>query len=211
MDGLSEAEVEKAQDEFVEMLPELERRAGLTFRELDAEAKEEAVAEVVAHSWKNYLHCALDGKAVPASSLAHYGMLGVKSGRDFAGQSSLDVLSPRTKLLGRVSVESIDAVPGNSALGGDGIGWWDRSDTLEDKRLWQRPPERVRVKHDYGAFLRNGLVNLQEKLAFNLLAEGHSTSEIAEHLQVSAPRVCQLKRALAEKLLDFFGPSVCPG
>ena len=208
---LSEAEVEKAQDQFVEMLPEVERRAGLTFRDLDVEAREEAVAEVVAHCWKNHLHCALDGRAVPASSLAYYGMLGVKSGRDFAGQSSRDVLSPRTRLLGRVVVESIDAAPANQGLGGDGTGWWDRSDTLEDKRLWERPPERVRVKHDYGAFLRNGQVNPQEERAFNLLAEGHSTSEIAEHLQVSAPRVCQLKESLAAKLLDFFGPSVCPG
>ena len=210
MNGLSEVEVKDAQAQFVEMLPDIVRRAGLTFRDLDVEAREEAVSEVVAHCWKNHLHCALDGKAVPASSLAHYAMLGVKSGRCFAGQSSLDVLSPRTTLLGRVSVESIDAAPANQGLGGNGAGWWDRSDTLEDKRLWQRPPERVRVKHDYGAFLRNGLVNPQEELAFNLLAEGHSTSEIAEHLQVSAPRVCQLKHSLAEKLLDFFGPSACP-
>ena len=211
MDGLSEAEVQKAQDQFVEMLPDIERRAGLTFRSLDVEAREEAVSEVVAHCWKNYLHCALDGKAVPASSLAHYAMLGVKSGRCFAGQSSRDVLSLRTRLLGRVVVEGLDAAPAHQAFAGDGTGWWDRSDTLEDKRLWQRPPERVRVKHDYGAFLSNGLVNPQEELAFNLLAEGHSTTEIAEHLQVSAPRVCQLKHSLAAKLLDFFGASVCPG
>ena len=211
MNGLSEIEVRDAQDQFVEMLPDVERRARLTFRDLDVEAREEAVAEVVAHCWKNYLHCALDGRAVPASSLAHYAMLGVKSGRCFAGQSSLDVLSPRTRLLGRVTVGSLDAAPANQGLGGDGIGWWDRSNTLEDKRLWQRPPERVRVKHDYGAFLGSGQVNPQEKLTFNLLAEGHSTSEIAEHLQVSAPRVCQLKESLAAKLLDFFGPSVCPG
>ena len=211
MDGLSEVEVKKAQDQFVEMLPDVERRARLTFRELDPDAKEEAVSEVVAHCWKNHLHCALDGKAVPASSLAHYAMLGVKSGRCFAGQSSLDVLSPRTRLLGRVTVGSLDAAPANQGLGGDGIGWWDRSEALEDRRLWERPPERVRVKHDYGAFLCNGQVSSQEELAFNLLAEGHSITEIAEHLQVSAPRVCQLKHSLAAKLLDFFGPSVCPG
>ena len=211
MNGLSEAEVEKAQDQFVEMLPEVERRARLTFRELDVEGREEAVSEVVAHCWRNYMHCASDKRAVPASSLAHYAMLGVKSGRSFAGQSSLDVLSPRTKLLGRVSVESLDGARANQGVGGEGTGWWDRSETREDRRLWERPPERVRVKHDYGGFLSNGLVNSQEKLTFNLLAEGHSTSEIAEHLQVSSPRVCQLKHSLAEKLLDFFGPSVCPG
>ena len=211
MDGLSEVEVQKAQDEFVEMLPDVERRARLTFRDLDVEAREEAVSEVVAHCWKNHVHCVSDNRVVSAASLAHYGMLGVKSGRCFAGQSSLDVLSPRTRLLGRVTVGSLDAAPGNHALGGDCQAWWDRSDTLEDRRLWERPPERVRVKHDYGAFLRDGLVSSQEKLTFNLLAEGHSTSEIAEHLQVSAPRVCQLKQSLAAKLLDFFGPSVCPG
>ncbi len=204
-DLVHDLNVPQAQDQFTQMLPEIQSRASLTFRHLGPDAKEEAVAETVALSWKNHLQCSLRGKAVGASSLAHYAMLGVKSGRSLNGQNSKDVLAPRTQILGRVAVESLDAVPDHHTTEG---GWWDRSDTLEDRRTLEQPFERVRIKHDYGAFLSEPYVTDQEQRVFELLAEGWRTGEMARELDVSAPRVCQIKDAIGRKLSAFMGPDV---
>jgi hypothetical protein len=194
----------EVQDQFVNMMPEIQSRAGATFRHLDPEAREEAVAETVAAAWKNHVHCAFSGKAVGASSLAHYAVLGVKSGRSLCGQSATDVQAPRTQLLRRATVESFDALPLRQAES----GWWERSEALEDRRLCDRPFHRVRIRHDYGAFLALPEVSDQERKVFQLLADGNRTSDIARQLRVSAPRVCQMKSALGRKLRGFFGAEV---
>ena len=190
-------DVTQAQDSFVQMLPEIQSRAGATFRHLDPEAREEAVAETLALCWQNHLQCTLRGKHVGPSSLAHYAMLSVQSGRSINGRNSTDVLAPRTHLLGRVSVESLDSPPSGTE---QNDGWWDRSDTLEDRRTLERPFERVRIKHDYGLFLADSEVTQQERRVFELLAEGWHTGEMAGKLKVSAPRVCQIKHAIGRKL-----------
>ncbi len=202
-DLVPDLDVPQAQSQFTQMLPEIQSRASLTFRHLDPDAKEEAVAETLALSWKNHLQCSLRGKAVGASSLAHYAMLGVKSGRSLNGQNSTDVLAPRTQILGRVAVESLDAVPDHHTRED---GWWDRSDILEDRRTIEQPFERVRIKHDYGAFLSEPCVTEQEQRVFELLAEGWRTGEMAHELDVSAPRVCQIKDAIGRKLSTFMDP-----
>ncbi len=112
----TETDVQTVQDQFVQMLPEIQSRASATFRHLDPDAREEAVAETLAMCWKSHLHCASNGKAIGASSLAHYAMLGVKSGRSLCGQNSTDVLAPRTQVLGRVVVESLVTTGDGNAL-----------------------------------------------------------------------------------------------
>ena len=194
--------IQTAQRQFVDMVPEIQCRARITFRHLNPEAKEEAVAEVLAMCWQNHMQCILRGKAVPASSLAHYATKSLKSGRALCGQNSTDVLAPRTKLRGRATVERLNV---------SADGWWDRSEALEDRRTWEQPYERVRIKHDYGAFLHRPEVTDQEREVFNLLAEGHRTGEIAGQLDVSAPRVCQIKGAIGLKLEGFMGPDIRPG
>ena len=53
----TDLELPQAQDQFTQMLPEIQSRASRTFRHLNPEAKEEAVAETVAMCWMNHLHC----------------------------------------------------------------------------------------------------------------------------------------------------------
>ena len=187
----------EVQQSFVAMLPSIDGRTRSWFAGLDPEAREEAVAEVRAMSWKNYLHAWQAGKSVTPSSLAYYGALAFRCGRRMAGQNSTDVLSPRTQVLGRVAVESLDALPADD-------GWWERSYTLEDRRTLGQPFERVRIKHDYGAFL--SYVTKQEKRVFDLLAQGYGTGEMAHELNVSAPRICQIKDAIGRKLSALMGP-----
>ncbi len=212
MTSLCEAHRKEVQDQFVEMLPEIERRARLTLRHHDPEAREEFTAEVVGLCWLNYLHCVAEGKTVSSSSLAHYGLLGVRTGRGVCGEDSGDVMARKAQILGRATVETLDAAPAPVDPTGRATdaGWWDRSEVLEDKRIWLRPFERVRIKHDYGQFLKLGEVTAQETTTFNLLAEGYRTGEAAERLDVSAGRVSQIKTAIAEKLIRFMGPDVDP-
>ena len=194
-------DVTVAQDQFTQMMPDIKRIVGRAFDRLDREGRDEAVAETVALCWKNHLHCMAGHKAISAPSLAHYAILGVKSGRSLCGQSSTDVLAKRTRLLGRARVRSLSAARPVSS----DPGWWDCSEALVDNRVWERPLERVRIRHDYGAFLRWKPVTQQEREVFKLIALGNGTKEIAEELQVSAPRVCQVKDSLGRRLVGFMG------
>ena len=181
MKGLTTAQIEKAQEQFVEVKPDIERMAGHAFKSFDPDAREEAVAVTIAFCWRNYLHCVAEGKHVGASSLAYYALLAVKNGRSFAGQSSEDVMSPRTQMLGRANVVSLSAPATTPKAEG---GWGrDYSAILADRRVWEQPLERVRLKHDYAAFLNLREVTPQEQQVFALLAEGYRTAENSSAFQ----------------------------
>jgi hypothetical protein len=49
------------------MIPEIQSRAGATFRHLDQDAREEAVAETLALCWQNHLRCAAGMRGEPPS------------------------------------------------------------------------------------------------------------------------------------------------
>ncbi len=196
MSQMLEVPVQTTQDKFVQMMPHIERIAGHVFKNINPVDREEAVAETVALCWKNYLHCMLVGKDVKASSMAYYAVQGVKSGRSMCGGSRKDALSQPTRTL-----------LGQQAQGARGGGW---PDALVDKRVWERPLEHTRINLDYGQFLQLPQVTEQERSVFELLAQGFRTSEIAKYLGVSAPRVCQIKNSMGEKLLAFFGQGMWP-
>jgi len=79
-----------------------------------------------------------------------------------------------------------------------------------DSRVWETPPEHVRIKIDYADFLRWPRVTAQEREVLDMLARGYGTGEMAEKLEVSAPTVCQVKGSIGEKLEAFYGPMVTP-
>jgi len=207
---MTATQIEEAQDEFAEMMPDIENIAACAFSDRDPEAREEAVAETVAQCWQNHLHCQQVGKDPGAASIAYYGVENVKSGRQFAGSSCTDVLSARTQILGRARVQSLSDMPALHDGGNEGSAWWDCTEALVDKKVWESPPERVRIKLDYTDFLCWPRVTAQEREVFDMLARGHGTGEIAERLEVSSPRVCQIKDSLGEKLEGFFGAAMPP-
>ena len=210
MAQIAEAEIGDAQQQFVEMMTDIERIAGHVFKRLSPADREEAVAEAVAQCWQNHLHCVAAKKKVKPSSMAYYAVQGVKSGQSLSGTSSTDVLARRTQMLGRASVRSLDSVAERCAGDAGGPDGGDWSEALVDKRIWERPPERARLKLDYGQFLSLPELTEQERATFEMLAEQYRTSEMAERLGVSAPRVCQVKGSVGRKLVDFFGASIQP-
>ena len=83
-------------DPFEAMLPEITRYAWVSFRQLDWEAREEAIQEAIAHALVTYRRLVEQGKldiAYPAV-LARCGVLRVKDGRKVGGRrNGQDVLS----------------------------------------------------------------------------------------------------------------------
>jgi len=207
---MTASQIEQAQDEFVEMMPDIASIAACAFSDRDPESRDEAVAESVAMCWKNHLHCVAAEKDPGAGSMAYYAVQGVRSGRLMAGSSATDVLSPQTQIMGRAKVQSLDATPAPSISAEGGGAWWSCTEALVDKKLWETPPERVRVTLDYTKFLSLPEVTDQERTTFDMLARGYGTGEIAERLEVSAPRICQIKNSVGEKLVGFFGAGVGP-
>ena len=108
----------QAQQQYVEIIPDIERIAGLAFDRLNPADREEAVAENRAMVWKNHLHCDTVGKNPGASSMGSYATKNVKSRRRFAGPSSVDAFCPQTQLQGRASVTYTGSAPAEL---GDGL------------------------------------------------------------------------------------------
>ncbi len=92
--------IAEAQRSFAEALPRIEGLAGAYLRMPRSERKDEAVAEVVALSWKGYLDLSLRGENVEKllGKIVWFAAQGVRSGRGLVGQPSInDVMSPRAR------------------------------------------------------------------------------------------------------------------
>jgi hypothetical protein len=198
-----------AREYFQEILPDIEAKASFSFRYLNASAREEAVAETVALSWKGYLRCVEKGGRFTPATLAYYAIRQVRSGVRFNGTHSADVLSERTQILHGVRIASLDVRPETQGYR-TSRSWWDCSDALIDRRNWDRPDEAVRISHDYGAFLTHDGLKDRHRRVFDMLAEGYRPSEIATSLDVSRARVTQVKWELRKRLKSFFGPEIDP-
>jgi len=203
-----------SQREFARMLPEIKAFANFRFAFMDPDARDEAVQETTALAWMNYASARSKGKVLNASTLVHYAALNVTSGRRMAGSSSTDVMSRETQMKGRATVENFGKAPvkdddqGESGENDDGT-WGRVHDAMVGRRQWERPLEHVRINMDYRAFLEQPGVNENEKSVFEHLSAGSTTSEMAQKIGVSSPRVCQLKNSLGKKLREFFGPGMC--
>lgn len=194
--------VQQAQRQFAEIMPHVQRIAKYAFRYMDSDAREDAVAEAVAQAWQNHLHCTLSGKSPGAPSIAYYAVKNVKAGRRLAGTSSTDVHSAKCQMMGRATVAHTGS---HAAEFGDGP-----TAPLIDHSTWMRPFHRTRVEMDYPDFLEQEEVTDQEQVVFSMLAEGRMGKEIAAELDVSQPRVSQIKKSLSRKLIEFFGPQIYP-
>ena len=58
---------------------------GRAFKYLDVNAREQAVADMVALCWRNHVQCVAAKKKVKPSSMAYYAVQGVKSGQSLSG------------------------------------------------------------------------------------------------------------------------------
>ena len=179
------------EDRFLSMLPDIESWAASQHRYLDAAEREEAVAETKAWAWAWCRSAAEKGKLdrVNATTLSRYAAKMFRSGRRFAGSSSVDVLAPKTKVEGRVSVRSLDLATSTAKA-------------LTDSKS-PRPFDVCRVDIDYPLALQDPALPDRAVECFGHLVQdngrGH-VKRIAEAMKVSSARVCQIKNALAGAL-----------
>lgn len=188
---------------YLAMLPQIESWAASHHRQLDAAEREEAITETKAWAWQWCCSAAENGKLdnVNPTTLSRYAAKMYRTGRRFAGSSSVDVLAPQTKVKGRVTVTSLDPTTSTA-------------EALVDSKS-PRPFDICRIDMDYPLALQDPELPDRAGECFSYLVEdnerGH-VKRIAEAMGVSLPRVCQIKNALAGALTSIgYAPAAASG
>lgn len=180
---------------FVSLVPRLRTHARVRFRHLNSSDREEAVADVLAYGFASFLRLKERGKdptAFPAV-FAHFVAKAVANGRGVVRR-----LSARD-LLGHLRGERVTIRKLDDPMSGG--GWW--RDLALDRRA--RVDEQAAFNIDFPAWLAT-LSTVKRHVA-ELLARGHGTDEVAQGTGVSAGRVSQLRRELADSWFDFHAGS----
>jgi len=185
------------------MLPGIRRFARQRFSHLDPDAKQEAVAEVIAAALVMFVHLAHAGRESLAypTVLARYGVRRYRSGRKVAGsQGSRDVMSHVCRLANGVTVERLSRPSDDSKS-------WEEI-VVEDRNAG--PAEVAATRMDFSAWLKS-LSKRDRKIA-ETLALGESTGTTAKKFDVSAARVSQLRRELKHSWQEFVDelPEISP-
>src|SRR4051794_29286300 len=162
------------QADFVKMLPEIERWLRIAFCRLAMEAREDAIAEAIAHCLLAYVRLHEQGRTAvaTASSLSWYASRQIRRGRPAVGRmNSKEPLSRYAQV-------------GSGNRFARQNGEW--IDTLaEDKRA--SVPDQVAAKMDVRAWFAT-LAKRTKAIARDL-ACGCSTSEVASKYGVTAGRI----------------------
>ena len=189
MIALAEPTIERIQDEFVQMLPELTSRFRCRFRGCGRDQGEECVAEGLATAWALFFSARRRNKDVRVSTLAYYAIRHVEGGRRLAGATSLDALSTTPlarRRIGRAASlsDAEDIVAGFYRVFGD--------------RRWRwAVPEYVAPRLDFAAFEAG--CSVRDRRIMKLKAAGWPQTEIAERLGVTPAAVCQRLGSLRER------------
>lgn len=189
----------RSRDEFLELVPIVERHSRITFRHLSVADREEATAEAVAAALVAYRGLrarGLDPVRDFPSQIATYAVLHVKDGRHVGGRSSsTDAMSPKAQCKHGFRVESLPAATRqpHEELYGAVLGQ-RRIDAFEE-RLQDNsrtpPPEQAAFRIDFPEFLRS-LCQRDRRMA-GFLALGYSGKDAAARFRLTPGRVSQLR------------------
>jgi hypothetical protein len=181
---------------FLTMLPRIADYLEIAFRDLNRDARAEAVQEGVVNALCAFRRLCERGKAEMAfaAPLARYAALQVREGRQVAVRLNVrDILSRHCRRCKGVRVEQLDCFDREE------MAW--REVLVEDRRAGPAATAAVRI--DFAAFLAS-LSEKERKLAL-ALAEGETTGAAARLFRLSAARISQLRRELLEKWNAFQG------
>jgi len=179
---------------FVAMLPDIRRHAMAAFRHLDREAQAEAVQEVSANAFVAFHRLAELDKldlAYPAV-LAKYGVAQCRDGRKVGGRLNVnDALSPYAQRNKGFQVERLDKLNRTEDA-------WQRV-VVEDRHAG--PAEVAITRLDFAQWL--GRLPLRLRRIARFLAAGETTTDAAEHFNISPGRVSQIRRELKHNWESF--------
>jgi DNA-binding NarL/FixJ family response regulator len=164
-----------------------------------SEDAEELTAEALAMAAQGLESAERRGKVVPANSVAFYALQRLKAGRRSGYAGAADVLSAAATVCGRVSVQSMDAGMGPEE---DDSG---HEMTLHDALAGRGEDVDVAAaRHlDWGDVLNR--LDDRRQAILTAMVSGYGTNAIADQIQVSPPRVCQLKESLAGYVTGVWG------
>jgi hypothetical protein len=178
------------------MLPRIRQHAVLSFRHLKPEAREEAVQEVVCNALKAFVRLVelnKTGIAYP-TVLARYGVAQVRGGRKVGASLNIrDVSSDYCQQRKNVVLERLDHYDSEEESWAEIV--------VEDKH--SGPAVVATTKIDFTEWLRS--LPCRVRRIAKLLATGEKTGIVAERFGVSAGRISQLRKELAEGWKKFQG------
>ena len=182
-------------DSFLEMLPAVRRHVRRAFQQFDDDRRQEFMQEVVAYSFVAFVRLLQRGRchwAFPAA-LARFGIRRVYSGRRVGTATNrCDVLLDAPGQHRRCTVGRVD-------FPSDFRAWHE---TLTDSR--HTPiPDQVWFRIDIPEWL-SGLSGRNRQIA-EALANGDTTTDVANRFRLSPGRISQLRRQLKESWLTFQG------
>lgn len=184
---------------FLSMMPSIHQHATVAFRDLKPEAREEAVQEAIANAMVAYVRLVQLKKVDLAypSVLARYAVAQVKDGRKVGCKMNIrDVTSEYAQRQKGFSVERLDQHDH------EGNTWQEV--LVEDRHAG--PAEVATTRIDFTEWLK-GLPSRIRKIA-KVLATGESTTIVAQTYGVSAGRISQLRKELAQAWKKFHGEEV---
>ena len=181
---------------FLRLLPAIRKHARIAFRHLDPESREEAAQAVVCNACCAVARLAELNKLslAYASVLARFGVAQVREGRMTGGSLNCNDISSRyCQRAKNISVERLDHFDEEENCWAEAI--------VEDRTAG--PADIARTRIDFDAWLHQ-LPRRNRRIA-EFLSLGNRTSEAARKFDVSAGRVSQLRKELAESWREFTG------
>ncbi len=194
-----ETSTESWQGEFMKMLPRIKRQARAAFISMDAEAREDAVSEVVANAMCAYKRLHERGELERAfiSALTRYAIAQFHDGRRVGSpQCAGDVYSVRAKRRGNHKRIHL-GTPSKR------VGEW--MECLKDNRITP-VPDQVAFRIDFPEWL-NSQAPRNKQIA-ERLSLGFSTGDVATEFELSRGRVSQLRRELSESWYEFISSAL---
>jgi len=179
---------------FLQMLPQIERRASLAFRGLPEEIRQEKIQDVVCHAMEAFKRLHDQGKphVATAGTLATNGIKRTRCGRKLGMKMNVrDVSSRYCQQQKDLWLQRLDHQDHEDDA-------WHQI-LIEDRRAG--PAEIAATRIDFRAWLR--VLSKMQKEAATRLAVGETTGAVAKMLGVSSGRISQLRRELAQSWCDF--------
>ena len=187
---------------FLAMLPLIRQHAQVSFRQLDPEARSEAVQAVIANALVAFRRLVELGKTDVAfpSPLARYGVAQVRAGRRVgASLNCKDISSLHCQNKKRLTLERLDYYDTEEMCWAEVL--------VEDRHAG--PAETAASRIDFASWLRS--LSRQKRKVATALATGESTQTTARKFNLSPGRVSQLRNELKKAWEMFVGDIPTPG
>ncbi len=181
---------------FMQMLPQIQRRASLAFRGLPEETRQEKIQDVICHATEAYKRLHDQGKThvATAHTLATNAIKRTRVGRKVGMKLNVrDISSQYCQQQKGVTLGRLDRFRRETES-------WDEV-LVEDRHAG--PAETAAARIDLRDWLK--ILSKMQKKAATKLAAGERTGKVAKLLGVSSGRISQLRRELMESWRRFQG------